>query len=221
MLSLSVILCWALFLPMEMEKQPSTANRNSRTVVQLDFHFQEQPYSENSDTLYYTPYRHLKWDDFQGTPSVNGPSAAVSYTSFAYEGSSRLYKDTLHITLQLQVFFIKSASWVRPDSKTAYGLAHEQLHFDITRLVVERFKQRLKQTALNRDDYDSVIQYQYLEAFKEMNRFQYAFDRETHSGMNAAAQEKWREKVTMGLKNNGNLPEELGNDINRIPFIPH
>lgn len=220
MVSVPAILFFLLLLPTAKGIHSNQPTAAGHTVVSLDFHFQEQPSSTDSDTIYYASYRKLSWSDFAGTPPSSGPSAAVSYTSFSYEGSSRVYKDTLHISLLLQVFFIKSASWVKPGNNTTYGLAHEQIHFDITRLVVERFKQRLKQTALNRDDYDSVIQFQYLEAFREMNRLQYAFDRDTHSGMNAAAQASWHDKVTIALKNNGNLPEELGNDINTFPSGP-
>lgn len=180
------------------------------TVIQLNFEEKESPALPTSDTIYYDAQRKLQWEDFQAQPSPRGPSAAVSYTSFAYDGNSNLVNDTLRITLRLQVFFIKSASWVRPDARNSYALAHEQLHFDITRLVVERFKQKLRQTALNRDDYDSIIQYQYLQSFREMNRLQYRFDQETHHGLNAAEQIRWRDKVNVGLRNNGVLPEELG-----------
>ncbi|SKA16345.1 hypothetical protein SAMN04488128_1021241 [Chitinophaga eiseniae] len=181
--------------------------------IQLEFEDRENEDDPDSDTLFYSNTRRLRWDDFKGVPSPAGPSAAVSYTSFSYEGASTLSHDTLKIKLIMQVFFIKSASWVRNDARDNYALMHEQLHFDITRLVVERFKQKLRQTALNRDDYDSVIQYQYLQSFQEMNRMQYAFDRDTHHGNNMAAQVRWRDKVNLGLKNKGVMPEELGYDL--------
>lgn len=186
-------------------------------VVRLAFDTLVRANDPASDTLFYAPGRKLAWDDFRGKPPVTGPSGAVAYTSFSYEGSSSLRKDTLVITLQLQVFFVRSASWVRFDNHSDYALIHEQLHFDITRLVAERFKQKLKQTALNRDDYDSVIQYQYLQSFREMNRLQYAFDHETNHGTNPLAQARWRDNITIALKNNGTLPEELGNDFLEKP----
>ncbi|WP_349315626.1 hypothetical protein [Chitinophaga sp. MM2321] len=190
------------------------------TVIQLVFEDYHQPDTAQTDTIFYAAKRKLQWEDFQGKPSPSGPSAAVAYTSFAYEGNSLLQHDTLKITLSLQVFFIKSASWVRPEAKNSYALAHEQLHFDITRLVVERFKQKLLQTALNRDDYDGVIQYQYIQSFREMNRLQYAFDQDTRHGMDPAAQTRWRDKVNVGLKNKGVMPEELGFDLFGA-FRPH
>ncbi|MBC9931699.1 DUF922 domain-containing protein [Chitinophaga qingshengii] len=183
------------------------------TTIQLVLEDRQGPENPHSDTIFYSSTRKLCWNDFQGKPSPAGPSAAVSYTSFSYEGASLVTHDTLKIRLTMEVFFIKSASWVRDDARDNYALMHEQLHFDITRLVVERFKQKLRQTALNRDDYDSVIQYQYLQSFQEMNRMQYAFDRDTHHGTNMAAQIRWRDKINLGLKNKGVMPEELGYDL--------
>ncbi|HVI48303.1 MAG TPA: hypothetical protein VM802_25770 [Chitinophaga sp.] len=197
----------------QMTSRPAPLRPENITVIQLVFEEHQQADSSKSDTLFYSPARRLQWDDFHGHIPSSGSSAAVSYTSFAYEGSSHLVHDTLKITLSLQVFFVKSASWVRPDSRTTYALAHEQLHFDITRLIAERFKQKLLQTALNRDDYDSIIQYQYLQSFREMNRFQYAFDQDTRHGADPAAQARWRDKVNLGLKNKGVIPEELGFDL--------
>lgn len=202
------------FLPFGQTKTHAPAVSPPKIInIQLVFEDREEVDDPDSDTLFYSNTRKLRWDDFRGKPSPAGPSAAVSYTSFAYEGASTLSHDTLKIKLIMQVFFIKSASWVRDDARDSYALMHEQLHFDITRLVVERFKQKLRQTALNRDDYDSVIQYQYLQSFQEMNRMQYAFDRDTHHGSNMAAQLRWRDKVNLGLKNKGVMPEELGYDL--------
>lgn len=181
-------------------------------VIKLVFEYARQQEDPSADTLFYAKERKLRLEDFMGTPSFRGPSAAVAYTSFAYDGSSLIKKDTLFIFLRLQVFFVKSASWVRADARDNYTLAHEQLHFDITLLVAERFKQKLRQTALNRDDYDSIIQYQYLQSFREMNRLQYAFDQETNHGLDKAAQLQWQDKIRAALKNHGTFPEELGYD---------
>lgn len=205
---------YLFFLPFgQMNTHIPSPSPGKITVIQLVFEDRQEADSCKSDTLFYAPTRKLRWEDFQGKPSPAGPSAAVSYTSFSYEGSSLLVHDTLRIKITMQVFFIKSASWARSDVRDAYSLSHEQLHFDITRLVVERFKQKLLQTALNRDDYDSVIQYQYLQSFREMNRLQYAFDQDTRHGTNPAAQLRWRDKINVGLKNKGVMPEELGFDL--------
>jgi hypothetical protein len=164
-----------------------------------------RPDDPGSDTIFY-PARKLRWTDFRGTPSMRGPSAAVAFTSFAYEGSSLLRKDTLQITLSLQVFFIRSASWVRSGNMDSYSLAHEQLHFDITYLVARRFMQKVRQLPLTRDDYDSMVQYEYLESFREMNRLQEEFDGETRHGTIVSAQQEWIAKVGRELEAMNGLP---------------
>jgi hypothetical protein len=169
------------------------------TVIRVVFTPDRRPENPGSDTLFYQPHRTLQWSDFKATPPLRGPSAAVSYTSFAYEGNSLLKKDTLQINLTLQVFFIKSASWVKSFARDSYSLEHEQIHFDITWLVALRFQQRIKSMELTAEDFDSIIQYQYIESFREMNRLQEAYDRETNHGQNPEVQQKWKRTIGEAL----------------------
>lgn len=169
------------------------------TIIKIVFTPDRRPENPDSDSLFYQPHRKLNWADFKATPPLRGPSAAVSYTSFAYEGSSLLKKDTLQINLTLQVFFIKSASWVKSFARDSYSLEHEQIHFDITWLVALRFQQRIRSMELTADDYDSIIQYQYIESFREMNKLQEAYDRETNHGQSPDAQKKWKRTVGEAL----------------------
>ena len=164
-----------------------------------------RPDTPEADTLFY-PTRKLRWTDFRGAPPLHGPSAAVSFTSFSYEGHSLLKHDTLQITLTLQVFFVRSASWARAGIMDSYSLGHEQLHFDITCLVAQRFKQRIRTLPLTREDYDSMIQFEYLEAFREMNRLQDEYDGDTRNGTNAAAQFDWQKRIARDLEMASGLP---------------
>ncbi|GAA3946859.1 hypothetical protein GCM10022209_48900 [Chitinophaga oryziterrae] len=168
-------------------------------VIKVTFLPDRRPENPNSDSLFYHTSRKLRWSDFKAIPPMRSKSAAVSYTSFAYEGNSLHKKDTLLLNLTLQVFFIKSASWSKPIVMDAVGLAHEQLHFDITWLVALRFQQRIKTMPLTIEDYDSIIQYQYLESFREMNRLQEAYDDETNHGQNPAAQAKWQHIIAEAI----------------------
>ena len=86
-------------------------------------------------------------------------------------------------------------SWGRPDARNAFTLAHEQTHFDITRLMAERFKERLKTMDLTIEDYDSQIQYEILEIFREMNQEQESYDAQSNHGLNTSAQENWNQKI--------------------------
>lgn len=192
-LFLQFIWC-ALYFPADQPKGPGPV-----TIIKIVFTPDRRPENPDSDSLFYQYHRKLQWSDFKATAPLRGPSAAVSYTSFAYEGNSLLKKDTLQINLTLQVFFIKSASWVKSFARDTYSLEHEQTHFDITWLVALRFQQRIKSMDLTPDDYDSIIQYQYIESFREMNKLQEAYDRETNHGQDPAAQKKWKRTVGEAL----------------------
>lgn len=179
-----------------------TVRAQTPAVLKISFSIDSIARSPVSDTIFY-PHRPLQYDDFLPRTSGGGRNAAVSFTSFSYEGSSRRYKDTLEIRLLLQVFFVKSASWMRPDARNSYTLAHEQLHFDITWLVAMRFRQKILEASFTLDDYDSIIQYEYLASFREMNVRQEQFDRETRNGLDPVAQRQWELLIRQGK-----LPDE-------------
>ncbi|RPD38399.1 hypothetical protein EG028_24305 [Chitinophaga barathri] len=171
-------------------------------VIKVVFVEETRPEDPSSDSLFYHQ-RHVTPNDFRGQSSSSGRSEAVSYTSFAFDGSTRQYRDTLEIRLVLQVFWVKSASWTRTMPPTRHTLEHEQLHFDITRLVAERFRRKVLSMPLTMDDHDSRIQYEYLESFREMNRMQEDFDNSVHRGANVAAQQDWLRRIRNELREYG------------------
>ncbi|HEV7380863.1 MAG TPA: hypothetical protein VGN64_13780 [Dyadobacter sp.] len=159
--------------------------------------FKEVKNKNDKDTVFYDPARPLVWADFRGQSSKPGSRyAAAVFTSFAYEGKSYPKGDDLVVEIGLKIFMVKSMSWGRPESRTASTLRHEQLHFDVTRIVVERFRKNLIKAELSIEDFDSEIQYQFLETYREMNREQEAYDGETGHGLNASAQAEWDRKIT-------------------------
>lgn len=156
----------------------------------------------SGDTVFYSPLRPLIWDDFQAVPRVGSRNAASIFPTFSYEGHSRWVNGFIQMELTFKTFMVKSMSWVRPASKDAYGLLHEQKHFDIVKLIVERLKQRiLTDQEIDLEDYNSRIQFLYLEAFRDMNRWQEQYDSETHHGLNHTEQERWNRKIAQDLKN--------------------
>lgn len=171
------------------------AGKNPALARNVQLVFKEITNSD-PDTVFYSPKRPLVWDDFKVRNAKPGSRyAAAVFTSFGYEGRSYPKDDDLVVEIGLKTFMVKSMSWGRPESRTASTLRHEQIHFDITRLVVEKFKARLKNADLTIEDYDSEIQYQFLEAFREMNDDQERYDGETGHGLNAGAQAAWDRKV--------------------------
>ncbi|MCF2446488.1 hypothetical protein L0657_21195 [Dyadobacter sp. CY345] len=175
----------------------SNNGKNPALSKNLKIVFNEVTAQDKADTVFYSVKRPLVWSDFQGQKSRPGSRyAAAVFTSFAYEGHSYPKDDDLILQIDLKIFMVKSMSWGLPEAKNAGTLRHEQLHFDITRVVVERFKKRLESGELTIEDYDSEIQYQFLEAFREMNREQEAYDAATAHGLNATAQAEWERKIS-------------------------
>ncbi|WP_439559218.1 DUF922 domain-containing protein, partial [Dyadobacter sp.] len=174
----------------------NNAGKNPALARNLLLVFKEINTNTDGDTVFYSPKRPLVWDDFKVRSAKPGSRyAAAVFTSFGYEGNSYPKGNDLVVEIGLKTFMVKSMSWGRPESRNAGTLRHEQIHFDITRLVVEKFKDRLRKAELTIEDYDSEIQYQFLEAFREMNRDQEQYDGETGHGLNAAAQAAWDKKV--------------------------
>ncbi len=178
-------------------------------VVKVVFVEDSRPEDERSDTLFYHQ-RTVEARDYRGKARPGSKSEAVSFTSFAFDGGTRRFRDTLEIRLVLQVFWVKSASWTRTMPPSYHTLEHEQIHFDITRLVAERFRKKIVSLPLTMEDHDSRIQYEYLESFREMNRLQEQFDDEVHSGQNAARQAEWRNRIRQALLAEGVKPAGYG-----------
>ncbi|MBO9152891.1 hypothetical protein ACFOTA_11785 [Chitinophaga sp. GCM10012297] len=189
-------------------QSPEKGRGKTAPVVKVVFVEENRAENPASDTLFYHQ-RHISPDDFKGRSSSSGRSEAVSYTSFAFDGSTRSYRDTLEIRLVLQVFWVKSASWARTMPPSRLTLEHEQLHFDITRLAAERFRQKVLSMPLTIDDHDSRIQYEYLESFREMNRLQEDFDNAVNQGRNLAAQRDWFRRVREELRRTGVSTPEM------------
>lgn len=190
-------LCFLLLKPVYAQKA---------TVLKVVFHYDGRPNDPASDTVFHNINRPLKSADFTGTPSRNGRSEAVCYTSFSYDGNSRKLHDTIYLNLVLQVFMVKSSSWIRGTQSAGVTLVHEQMHFDITRIVGERFRKKIMEMGLSTEDYDSEVQYEYLEFFREMNRLQEAFDNETGNGTNQGAQDRWQRYIRTTLAELGVKP---------------
>ncbi len=81
-----------------------------------------------------------------------------------------------------------------------YALNHEQRHFDIAKIAAEHFKRKLASEQLPVDNYDGFINYDYLDAYREMDKLQEQYDKETDHGANHAAQEGWDRKIDEELR---------------------
>ena len=171
------------------------------TAVRPTFRYETR--QTEPDTLFHDPSRPLAWSDFTGRPRNTGQYAAAVFPSFAYQGRPRVRNGVVELDLLLKIFVVRSSSWVGPGQQKPYNLNHEQRHFDLTRLIAERFRRKATPDSLTVEDYDSILQLQYLKSFTEMNRLQEQYDAETRGGLDPAAQERWNRRIDAELREYG------------------
>ncbi|WP_232064747.1 hypothetical protein [Rhodocytophaga rosea] len=168
----------------------------------LTVSFTDYVRNPDQDTVFYATNRPLIWEDFRDKPRGSRFAASV-FPSFAYEGSSQVVNGIVHVNIKLKVFVLKNSSWVRETAREPYGLNHEQRHFDIVKIVAERFKQKLHPDSLTVEDHNSEIHWKYIESFREMNRLQEQYDGETNHGLDRISQDLWNQRIEAELKELG------------------
>lgn len=152
----------------------------------------------DNDTIYHHT-RKVTWDDFRGKPTNTRYGAAI-FANFAYGASFQVIDGYIVAKVSTKTYMVRGMSWVLPTSLNDYALAHEQLHFDIARVVTERFKKKI--AAMKADliiDLNSMIQYEYLESYREMNLLQKQYDAETNHSLYRQGQAEWEAKVRKWL----------------------
>ncbi|WP_229368446.1 hypothetical protein [Fibrisoma limi] len=179
------------------------AGQNEKLATGITVNFKEDTRITTDDTVFYNLARPLTWNDFLAVPRKGSHYAAEVFTSFAYEGSSTVKNGTINLSLALKTYMLKESSWVRDEARNGYTLNHEQRHFDITKIIVERFKRRIQPDSLSLEDYNSIVQYQFIEAYRDMNRMQKQYDDETRHGQDPLAQERWNLKIDAELRTFG------------------
>jgi hypothetical protein len=184
------------------EWMDTEATKNEKLALGVKVFFTDYIQHNKADTVFYDPARPLRWDDFIGKP-VGSRYAAQVFPSFGYGGPSEVVEGYIHLNLNMKVFVLKENSWVRAGANNDYALSHEQRHFDIVKLVVERFKNRIISKQLPVVDYGGIIAYEYIESFREMNHLQDQYDSETQHGLNQSAQQRWNTRLEKELREIG------------------
>jgi len=181
----------------------SGKNEKLAKTLQVVFTDDRDIRTAGDDTVLYSPARKLTWADFRAVPRPTSRYAAEVFTSFAYSGKSTVKNGVITLNLTARAYMIKDQSWGRAESKNLYALNHEQRHFDITKIIVEQFKQKIRPDSLTMADYNSIIQYQFIESFRELHRLQEQYDNETNHSIDQAAQERWNRKIDADLQKLG------------------
>jgi len=185
-----------IYLNTWMDKQAAT-NIKLAKAVKVTF----TDYRENAegDTIYYSLKRPLKWDDFQSKIPSSRFDAQV-YPTIGYEEHASVTGGIINVGLAIKVCLPKSAAWVRARMQNDYILNHEQRHFDIAKIVAEHFKQKINAENLTVNNYEGIINFEYLDTYREMDKLQKQYDDETLHGTDRQAQQQWDLRIDKELK---------------------
>ncbi len=180
-----------------MEKQADVNPVLAKSVklVFSDYH-EDQP---ETDTIYYSPKRPVTWDDFKDKRNVKSSYSAAIMPGLGFTEQTSINKGVIIIHMAMKVYLPKSASWVKSGAENAYNLNHEQRHFDIVKLVSEKFKRQMLAETLPVLNYDGSINVAYFDELREMDHMQKQYDSETQHGANTSAQERWNEFIDKEL----------------------
>lgn len=174
----------------------SAESRPLAKSAKLEFVETKEPPSR--ERIYYDKNRPLTWEDFLDIPDPRSKFNATIFVSFLVQGISLMEAGTVVQTVEVGVYMVPNQSWVKNQSE--YGLNHEQRHFELGRIVADRMIHRLKSMEMDPDWYQAKINEEYLNSYREMNRFQEKYDNQTHNGQDTEAQARWNEWIDAGLK---------------------
>lgn len=144
----------------------------------------------------------LTWKDFRAQPVKNSPYKANTNAGLSYSWSLKKENEVIELQYEVFSFFNPEGSWVFPESKSEYLLAHEQLHFDITELHARKLRKELEHVSVNQLEKNpkEVLNSFYKRIEKERAAMQQRYDRETNHSINKEAEAKWQEFVREELE---------------------
>jgi hypothetical protein len=168
-------------------------SRQLARQVKISFsNYSEQP---EGDTIYYAADRRLIWADFQSRLQPGTRYQAMVMPGIAYEQEAAISDGTINVQIAVKAFLPKSASWASPSTRDAYSLNHEQRHFDLVKITAEQFKRKILSQHPNPDNFEAIINMQYLDTLRDLNHVQTAYDNETSHGTDSTAQAAWNDKI--------------------------
>ncbi|WP_106293254.1 DUF922 domain-containing protein [Arcticibacter pallidicorallinus] len=171
------------------------ADTDPRLAKSVKFTLSDYSEKTEGDTIYYSPKRKLRWDDFQSRNISSNKYQALVMPGIGYIQDAKIINGVVHVHIAVKAYLPKSAAWSRSTGRDAYTLNHEQRHFDIVKIIAEQFKEKVKNADLQPDTYDAFLNMQYLDTMRDAHAMQKAYDKETSHGLNRVAQASWDEKI--------------------------
>lgn len=178
------------------------AQKDIRLAKAVRVRFSDYTEHPEGDTIYYSVNRPLTWDDFKDKPRASVFDAEI-FAGLGYGEHVDVAGGVIELEVVTKVYMPKSGSWVKSGALDDYSLNHEQRHFDIAKIVGERFRKKIAATTLLPDNYEGLINMEYLDALRELSRMQNQYDHDTHHGNDRQAQADWNARIDKELKESG------------------
>jgi len=177
------------------EKAQNLGNPSLAKKVRLKItdHLRES----SKDTVFYHPDRPLNWGDFRDSPQPTSKFNATIFSSFSMAGTSVMDNGTIVQELDFKVYMLPKQSWVKHASD--YGIMHEQLHFDVVRIAVDRLIHRLQNLELDPEFFQATLNTEYLDAMRELSKLQELYDGQTRHGLDKIKQAEWEKRIKKAL----------------------
>ena len=153
--------------------------------------------------LLWEPDRKLRWSDFQGPSQARGLLVAETHSGMKLIPLKTFYDNDEVVQIRVEAYFNKKKSWVSPRGRTAYTLAHEQLHFDITALFAYELEKKVNGLNLTIDEYNREVGNLHGDFQKKCQNYQFKYDEATEHGMKKDAQMKWHKHINKMLAKRG------------------
>lgn len=176
-----------------------------RSYSQDSVETEEENFSDFSDkeVIYWEQNVKLKWSDFQAEPD-----SLETYVGLATAATTAQIRIEIDWEGNLPVFrvinrFIKTKSWVKDSLEAGeYGLAHEQLHFDIAEIYARKIRKGITELRAaqntNINDYEQLID----KLLTERDQYNTLYDKQTAHSMIDFRQQEWQDKIAQELKKN-------------------
>lgn len=149
------------------------------------------------DRFSYAEKNALDWSDFRGEPDSGSYFDSAVNTGITYQWSySKEDGDDIALDFDVNSFCYPTLSWVKKGQTTAYLLAHEQLHFDISEIHARIMRKKLRDYKPTKGkDVRKDLNRMYKRVERMRINMQKKYDRDTDHSRNKEAQKAWEQKV--------------------------
>ncbi len=143
--------------------------------------------------------RKLTWADFQGTPGGNDDFVASTNSGISFSYAIKRQGESVELNYTVLSNFYPKDSWYRPEVASAYILAHEQNHFDISELHARKLRKLLTEIPVN-ENVKLLVDNLYGEIEQQRRSMQSSFDSDSDHSKNKEAEYRWRAFVAEQLQ---------------------